>query len=44
MYFESFILYSSILYIMDKNTVNAEKTLDSEYSKDNSKEKILKKF
>lgn len=29
---------------MDKNTVNAEKTLNSEYSKDNSKEKILKKY
>lgn len=44
MYFERFILYSSILYIMDKNTVNAEKTLNSEYSKDDSKEKILKKY
>lgn len=44
MYFERFILYSSILYIMDKNTVNAEKTLNSEYSKDDSKEKIFKKY
>jgi len=44
MYFECFILYNSILYIMNENIVNAEETLNKEYSKDNSKEKILKKY